>query len=85
MTLLQLFLLIVITLSGWPVGRFIASKTSEELQAGRRWFRLIMLASFIGIIISLLLGEGDRMVLLTASFAFIFLLTLASFLYKKRK
>lgn len=85
MTLLQLLLLIVVILAGWPIGRFIASKTQEELQAGRRWFKLIMLACAIGVTSSLFLAREDSMVLLIASFAFIFLLALASLLYKKRK
>lgn len=85
MTLLQLLLLIVVILAGWPIGRFIASKTQEELQAGRHWFKLIMLVCAIGALISLFLAREDSMVLLIASFAFIFLLALASLLYKEKK
>lgn len=85
MDTLQIILLIAIAFSGYPIGRFIASKTQEELQAGAKWFKLIMLACAIGIIISLFLARENNMVLLIASFAFIFLLALASLLYKKKK
>jgi len=85
MDTLQIILLIVIAFSGYPIGRFIASKTQEELGAGAKWFRLIMLACLIGIIISLFLARENSMVLLIASFAFIFLLALASLLYKKKR
>jgi len=85
MDTLQIILLIAIAFSSYPIGRFIASKTQEELQAGAKWFKLIMLACAIGIIISLFLARENSMVLLIASFAFIFLLTLASLLYKKKK
>ena len=85
MDTLQIILLIVIAFSGYPIGRFIASKTQEELQAGAKWFKLIMLACLIGIIISFFLETGSNLLLLIASFAFIFLLALASLLYKKKK
>jgi len=85
MNLLQLILLIVITFSGYPIGRFIASKTQEELGGGAKWFKLIMLACPIGIVVSFFLEKGNNLLLLIASFAFIFLLASASLLYKKKK
>jgi len=85
MTILQLILLIVVMLSGWPVGRFIASKTTEELEAGKIWFKLICIISFIAIIASFFLIKGENLVFLVASCFFIFLLSLASLRHKKRK
>ncbi len=78
MTLLQLILLIAIVLAGWPVGRFIASKTREELQAGKRWFKLIVCACIVAIVLSFFFASGENLLLLVASFAFILLLSLAS-------
>ena len=85
MTILQLILLIVVMLSGWPVGRFIASKTTEELEAGKIWFKLICAVSLAAVIISPFIFQGDTLVFLVASCFFIFLLSLASLMYKKRK
>jgi len=85
MTILQLILLIVVMLSGWPAGRFIASKTTEELEAGKIWFKLICAASLIVAFASLFIFRDENLVFLVASCFFIFLLSLASLRYKKRK
>jgi len=84
MTILQLILLIIVMLSGWPAGRFIASKTTEELEAGKIWFKLICIVSFVAMLLSFFLIKGDTLVFLVASCFFIFLLSLASLMYKKR-
>ena len=55
MNALQIVLVIAIALVGYPIGLLISRVCKEELIIGRRWFKLIMLASIIGIIISLFL------------------------------
>jgi len=84
MTILQLFLLIAVMLSGWFIGRFISSKTKEELKAGKKWFKLLCLASLITAIYGLFALQGDELVFLIASCFFVFLLSLASLAYKKK-
>jgi len=83
MTTLQLILLIIVMLSGWPIGRFIASKTEEELKEGKKWFKLICLVSLIAIIIGIFLLKEDELVFMIASCFFVFLLSLTSLVYKK--
>jgi ABC-type Fe3+ transport system permease subunit len=41
---------IVILLLAVPVGFFIAWLTKEELRMGRKWFRILIVVSLIGII-----------------------------------
>lgn len=78
MTLLQFILLMLVVISAWPVGLFIASKTKEELKAGRLLFNIICLASGIGIIASFVFAKDETLLALVATFAFIFLLSLAA-------
>lgn len=80
MNTLQIILLAAMALLGYPVGKFIASKTKEELMPGRIYFKLIMLACALGIMTSLILLNGDKLILLASSLIFIFLLALASYL-----
>ena len=83
MTILQLILLLIVMLSGWPVGRFIASKTTEELSEGRKLFKIICMVSLIAVVISFFVLQGEEMVFVIASCFFVFLMSLASLNYKK--
>jgi len=56
---------------GWFAGEFLARVTKEELKSGRKWFKLIVLVSLLGMIISLIL-ENDALMF---SFAFIAIVT----------
>ena len=58
MNLLSLILIIIITLLGYPIGLLIAKLTEEELKAGKKWFKLIILASIVVILISLVFLRG---------------------------
>lgn len=78
MTLLQLILLIVVSLLGWPIGKFIARKTKEELKAGKKWFKLICIGALITAIVSLFIFQGNDLTIIIASCIFIFLLALAA-------
>ena len=70
---------ILILLIGIPVGNIIAKYTKEELRAGQRWFKLIVLLSLAGVLIGLISGND----VLLFSFAFIALVTSRSLKSKK--
>lgn len=46
-----------ILLLGIPIGDFLAKTTKEELKSGRKWFYLILILSFIGGIVGLIIGK----------------------------
>jgi len=48
---------ILVLALGIPIGNYLAKITKEELKAGRIWFKLIIIASLIGALVSLLLGN----------------------------
>ncbi len=78
MNTLQTILIILIAVLGYPVGRFIASKTREELESGRKWFIVIISASIIGILISLIMLKGDNLLISVSAFIYMSLIALAS-------
>jgi hypothetical protein len=53
--LIKLFIGIIILFIGIPVGNLLAKTTKEELRRGKRWFKIIIIASlilgFVGLII----------------------------------
>jgi hypothetical protein len=49
--LIGIFVLIL----GIPIGNLLAKLTREELKAGQRWFRLIVIFSLIGAVMALIL------------------------------
>lgn len=89
--MISITLTIIIALLGYPIGLLIARLTEEELEAGRKWFKMLIIVSAIAVIISILFTTGKTLLLLSASFAFILLLALASWIQsnklrkKKRK
>ncbi len=46
---------IVVLLLGIPLGSYLAKITKDERKAGQRWFKLIIIISFIGAIVSAIL------------------------------
>ncbi len=68
---------ILILILGIPLGNYLAKLTSEELKQGKKWFKLIVLASFIGSIISLIL-KNDALL-----FTFLFIIIVTSRSLKK--
>ncbi len=48
---------IVLLVLGVPIGNVLAKMTKEELKPGKRWFRLLIIISLIGAIISLIIGN----------------------------
>lgn len=53
MTTIQIIIGTIILFLGLPLGKYLAKQTKEELSQGRFWFKLIILISFIGAIVSL--------------------------------
>mgnify|MGYP001571220556 CR=1 FL=1 len=62
---------IVFLIIGYFAGDFLAKITKEELKSGQKYFKLIILISLIGIVISLFAGND----VLLFSFAFIAIVT----------
>ena len=46
---------IVILALGFPIGSWLAKITNDEMKAGQRWFKVIIIVSLIGAVISLIL------------------------------
>jgi len=79
MITLQIILAIIVALLGYPVGLLIAKSTKEELKKGRKWFKLIMIASLLIMILSFLNETGTLLIFIETIFMFIFLMSFASF------
>jgi Mg2+/citrate symporter len=77
--LTNLFVGILILLLGIPIGNYLAKETKEELRQGQFWFKIIIILSLIGVLVSLLFRND----VLLFTFAFISIVTSRS-LKKKR-
>jgi|TARA_Y100000310_G_scaffold343598_1_gene452015 hypothetical protein len=71
MGLLTLLVGLLILVLGVPLGNFLAKSTREELVQGRKWFKLAVILSFIGAVVSLIL-KNDVLLL---TFLFIGIVT----------
>ncbi len=67
----KLIIGILVLALGFPIGNFLAKKTKEELKAGQKWFRLIILLGLVGGGIGLIIGND----VLMFSFFFIAIVT----------
>lgn len=65
---------------GFPIGNYLAKETKEELKDGQLWFKLIIIASMIGIVF----GLGLRNDALFFTFSFIAIVTGRSLKVKKK-
>ena len=72
---------IFVLLLGIPIGTLLANLTKEELKDGQKWFKLIILISLIGAIISLFLRNDY----LLFSFLFIAVATSRSLKLKNKR
>jgi uncharacterized membrane protein YfcA len=72
---------IFVIILGFPIGYLLAHLTKEELQQGKKWFKLIIIASLFGTLVSLFLKND----VLLFSFLFIIIVTSISLKKKKRK
>ncbi|MEK6830162.1 MAG: hypothetical protein AABY15_08665 [Nanoarchaeota archaeon] len=69
--ILKIAIGIAILLLGIPIGSYLAQKTKEELKEGQKWFKLIIVASLICSVVSLIIRNDS----LFFSFLFIALVT----------
>jgi uncharacterized membrane protein YwaF len=77
--ILKILIGIAILLLGIPIGNLLAKKTKEELKAGQKWFRRIIIIALICSVIALV-TKND---ILFFSFLFIALVTSRSLLQKR--
>jgi hypothetical protein len=61
---------VVFLIIGYFAGGFLARITKEELKQGKKWFKLIVFASLIGVVLSLIFKND--VLLFTFSFIAIF-------------
>lgn len=61
----------VILILGFPIGFYLAKHTKDESKAGKKWFKLIIVISLIGVLVGLI----SRNDVLLFSFAFIAIVT----------
>jgi len=76
---IKLIIGIFVLLLGIPIGRFLSSRTKEELKGGQIWFKLIIVVSLIGAIVSLIFGND----VLLFSFLFIAVVSNGGLEWKK--
>jgi hypothetical protein len=85
MNILQLILVCLVSLSGFFIGLFLSEFAKDELKSGRKWFYVIEIISILGIIASIVFFTGEKLILLSAFFVFVFLMTLPSLIKNKNK
>jgi hypothetical protein len=84
MNALQIIIIIIIALSGYPIGLLLAYFTKEELKSGRVFFKLIITTSVLAIIITAIFAKSQNSFFLLSMYVFIFLIVLASFVMSKK-
>jgi formate hydrogenlyase subunit 3/multisubunit Na+/H+ antiporter MnhD subunit len=68
---INLLIGVIVLLLGIPLGNYLAKYTKEELKSGQKWFKLIIIFSLAGALISLIAGDD----VLLFSFLFIAIVT----------
>jgi hypothetical protein len=63
---------IIVLVLGFFIGKLLAWRTKEELEVGQKWFKLIVLVSILGAIVSLFLNNDPLL------FGFLFILVITS-------
>lgn len=69
--IIKIFIGILVLIAGYFIGGYLARKTKEELKNGQKWFKLIVILSFAGGIVSLIFRNDA----LLFSFLFIAIVT----------
>ena len=72
--MLEIFRLLIgtgILVLGFFIGNLLAKRTKEELKAGQKWFKIIVILSLVGAIAGLIFGND----FLLFSFSFIAIVT----------
>jgi len=70
--MINLVIGIIILLLGFPIGNYLAKITKEELKTGQKWFKLIVFASILCAIVSLIILNDILL------FAFLFMAIVTS-------
>ncbi|MBU1252149.1 MAG: hypothetical protein KJ905_02105 [Nanoarchaeota archaeon] len=70
---------IIVLILGFPIGNYLAKKTEDERSQGQLWFKLIILASFVGAVLSIIFGNDSLL------FAFLFIIIITSRSLRKKK
>jgi len=55
--MIKILIGIFILLLGFLIGNYLAKITKEELKAGQKWFKLIIVISLIGGFVGLVIGK----------------------------
>ena len=58
---LKLLIGILVLFLGFPIGKYLAKLTKEELKSGQKWFKLIIILSLIGGVIGLIISNDVLM------------------------
>ena len=69
---IKLMIGFAVLLLGFPIGNIIARHTKEELKAGQKWFKLIIVISFFCVLISIIYLND------IALFTFLFIIIVTS-------
>lgn len=67
----QLIIGILVLIFAFPIGNLLAKVTKEELKSGKKYFKILIILSLAGAIISLIIGND----VLLFSFSFIAVVT----------
>jgi len=70
--MIELVVGIIVLLFGFPVGNYLAKITKDELKAGQKWFKLIVIISLVGGFLGLIFGNDITL------FSFFFIAVVAS-------
>ena len=79
--IIKLVIGILVLLTGFPIGSYLAKTTKEELRPGQKWFKLIVTVGLLGGFVGLIIGNDALMF----SFFFIALVTSRSLKIKNSK
>jgi len=76
----QTIMIVILAISGFPLGIFLSNHIKEELKQGKPFFVIILILSIIGMILSLIFAKSDTLVFLLSALVFVFLMFLVCFL-----
>lgn len=84
MNALQIIVAIIIALLGYPIGLLISRFAEDELEQGKKWFKLIIAICIMAIIVSIIGAKAETLLFFISAFVFIALLALASLIKSKK-
>jgi hypothetical protein len=84
MNALQIILIFIVSLSGYPLGLLLAEFTQDELKSGRLFFKIILSVSILALIAGFFFLKDTNLIFFIAIIIFMFLMTLASFIKSKK-